>query len=234
MGPTNMTLEQCVASERTRATWVGILLVIAMVLDSAAILSGVAQQRLLSRAASGVEITEAEATSNDLRHGAIGVFQTLVFLTTAICWLVWLHRAYSNVRLMGTGKSDYTPGWAVGYWFVPIFNLFRPYQITKELWLRSARQNTMDSVKGLAPPTILTLWWGAYLISGLLGRVLFSSMLRADELEEIQRVTTMGMGIDALGILSAVLALAVVRRIDLLQQATISNAARPIPSDATA
>jgi hypothetical protein len=229
-----MTLDQGVANEGTRANWVKILLVLGMLIDAAAILSGLAQQELLSRAASGVGITHAEAVANDARHGMIGIFQFAAFLATAACWLVWLHRAYANLRLMGTERSDYTPGWAVGYWFIPILNLFRPYQITKEVWLRSAGRNAVESIKGLPPAAILSWWWGVYLISNLLGQALLRLSSRADTIEKLQRVTSLGIALDAIGILSAGLALAVVRRIDLFQKDTISNSDEPMVSDVTA
>ncbi len=220
-----MTLEEGVAAERTRAKCVTILLVIGIMIDAVAIVSGLAQQELLSRAASSVGITDAEAAANDARHGMIGTFQIFVFLATAVCWLIWLHRAYGNLKLMGTCKSDYTPGWAVGYWFIPIANLVRPYQITKELWLRSARRNAVESIKEFPPAVVLTCWWGVYLISGFLGQLLMRLSSRATAIDELQSVTMMGIALDAVGILSAGLALAVVHTIDTLQQETLSRVA---------
>ena len=219
---------------RTRANWVKILLVVGITIDAIAILSGLAQEELLSRAASGVGITDADAAANDARHGMIGVFQVVAFVATAVCWLIWLHRAYANRSLMGTRRSDYTPGWAVGYWFVPIMNLFRPYQVTKELWLRSARRNAVESIKEFAPAAVLPSWWGVWLISNFLGQALMKWSFRANTIDESQRVTMMGIAIDAIGIVSAGLALAVVRKIDMLQKESISNVAEAAPSGATA
>lgn len=225
-----MTLEQGVAAEQVRASWVKILLIVGIVINAVAILSGLAQLELLNRAASGAAITEAEVAANDARHSMIGVFQGLTFVATAICWLVWLHRAYANLSLMGTKKADYTPGLAVGYWFVPVMNLFRPYQITKELWLRSVRRNAAESIKEFAPLAVLPWWWGIYLIYAFLGQALMSWSFRAKEIGELQGVTIMGIILDAVIILSAVLALVVVRSIDTFQRdAALGVAEPPLP-----
>ena len=217
-----MTLQEGAASQKTRVSIVKALLIVGMAIDAIAILSGFAQQSLLTRAASGLAVTEAEAAANDARHGLIGMIQMLVFFATAICWLVWMHRAYSNLRLMGTTETNYSPGWSVGYWFVPIMSLFRPYQLTKELWLRSARSNAQQPTAEIAPPTILSLWWGVWIVSGLFGRALMRWSFRAEAIDELQAVTVAGIGLDAVGIVSAVLAFVVASNIDVLQRRAAS------------
>jgi hypothetical protein len=200
-----------------------------MAVDAVAVLSGFSQHALLSRVASGAAVTEAESAANDSRYALIGLFQVLMFVATAICWLVWLHRAYANLRLMGGGKADYGTGWVVGYWFIPVMNLFRPYQVTKELWLRSAQRNAAESIKELRPPSVVSWWWTIYVISGFLGQALLRWSRRATEIGELQGVTILGIILDSTSIVSAVLALAVVRRIDAFQHDAVSGLARPAP-----
>src|SRR5262245_10434866 len=108
------------------------LLGIGLFFDLAAIGSGFAQLSLLKRAASGEAITPEEAASNDSRHQGIGLAQGLVFVITAICFLVWINRAYKHLKIVGKPSERFTPGWAVGYWFIPFLNFVRPYQIMKE------------------------------------------------------------------------------------------------------
>lgn len=59
----------------------------------------------------------------------------VIFVATAIVFLLWLHRSASNLTAFGYWKSQgYSPAWAVGSFFVPIVNLFVPYQATKYVW----------------------------------------------------------------------------------------------------
>ena len=54
------------------------LLVILVILDVAAVFSGVAQAELINRAIMGQTVTEAEAVANDNRQAAIGAGQTVL------------------------------------------------------------------------------------------------------------------------------------------------------------
>jgi hypothetical protein len=185
-----MTLLEGIADEHKRVRWLTALLIAGIAFDLIAILSGFAQFGLLSRVAAGGAITDAEASSNDARQALIGGLQVIGFIATAICWLVWLHSAYRNLSLMGTKLTEYTPGWAVGYWFIPFLNLLRPYQVTKELWLRSARRNE-EPIASLDAPTIVSLWWGLYLLCGFFGRLVMVTAGRAEAVDAVLRVTMM-------------------------------------------
>lgn len=61
----------------------------------------------------------------------------LLYFATGVCFLAWLHRAYGNLRSLGARQLDSSPGWAVVSFFIPILNLFRPYQIVRETWRHS-------------------------------------------------------------------------------------------------
>jgi len=56
---------------------------------------------------------------------------------------------------VGTRESRFTPGWAVGYWFVPFVNLVRPYQIVADLWLRSDVLNGEGSTERRNAPALV-------------------------------------------------------------------------------
>jgi len=205
-------------AEHSRARWTTYLLYACLALDLVAIASGLAQHGLLSRVAAGEHLLPQEARANDARHGAISRLQILVSIITAIVWLVWLHKAYSNLGLAGTKKSRFTSGWAVGYWFVPFVNLVRPYQIVVDLWLRSDQLNTRESVMSLARPAVISWWWGVYLLSAFAGRLFTSLAREAKSVDELINVTDVGMLADAIGIVSALLAVTVVRGVDQRQQ----------------
>lgn len=202
----------------SRARWTIYLLYACLAVDVIAIGSGLAQRSLLSRVAAGEQLSNEAAEANDGRQSAIGSLQVLALVVTGIVWLRWLHRAYSNLALVGTKKSQYTPGWAVGYWFIPFINLVRPYQIVVELWLRSEHANVAESIKDLPRPSIVSWWWGAYLVSGFSGRAFATLARNATSIDELLQVTNLGVGVDVIGVVSALLAIAVVRGVDQRQQ----------------
>jgi hypothetical protein len=58
----------------------------------------------------------------------------------------------------------YSPGWAVGSFFVPILNIFRPYQIAQEIWKASDPEASTVSWKQSKPGIVVILWWLSALI----------------------------------------------------------------------
>ena len=80
---------------------------------------------------------------------------------------MWIHRAHSNLQDAGI-ELETSPGWAVGWYFIPIANLFKPFQAMRELWTES--HGAQDSYAAEAPST-LGIWWGCWIIGNILGNV---------------------------------------------------------------
>ncbi|MEJ2086039.1 MAG: DUF4328 domain-containing protein, partial [Acidobacteriota bacterium] len=57
----------------------------------------------------------------------------VAFPVFGIAFLSWFYTAHKNLREVGI-ETKYRSGWAIGSFFIPILNLFRPYQVMKELW----------------------------------------------------------------------------------------------------
>ncbi len=49
---------------------------------------------------------------------------------------MWFRRAYFNLH-QKVSYLSHSEGWAAGSWFVPIVNLYRPYQIMKEIYVET-------------------------------------------------------------------------------------------------
>ena len=88
----------------------------------------------------------------------------LVSLITAILVLKWIHRAAWNARELGATWMKHTPGWAIGWYFIPIASLWKPYQAMKEIWHASHRPSRpMSDDEGRG--TMLALWWGLWIVT---------------------------------------------------------------------
>lgn len=82
-------------------------------------------------------ISMAAAEANDARQHLIGGLTILTFLITGIPFLLWIYRANLNARGFGATTMEFHPGWSVGYYFIPIMNLFKPYQAMQQIWKAS-------------------------------------------------------------------------------------------------
>jgi len=174
-----------------------------------AILSSTLQWRMLRQVYAGHSLTDAAATANDTREMLIAGVQGIILLYAMVAFLVWLHRAYSDVRSVLRHQTAFTPGWAVGYWFVPLVNLVRPYQIMKELWRKSHA-----GPDGALPPPTIALWWGAWLLSGVSGRATVMLMKGAETIPQLLLVTLVDASGNVLTIAAGLLLIGLVRGID--------------------
>lgn len=162
---------------------------------------------LIERVIAGGEFTMAEARASDDRQQAIGAIQLALVVATGVAWLVWQHRAHANLRDGGAGGLKFTPGWAVGWWFVPIANLWQPFRAMSEL----ARRGPPAPDRSLPPG--VGAWWAAFVGSGIVGR-LSAGLARSEEAEDILLSSRLSIAGDALLIVAAVLAVGVVRAVD--------------------
>lgn len=73
----------------------------------------------------------------------------------------WIYLASYNASIAAPSPDRITPGWAVGWYFIPIMNLFKPLTAMQEIWKASVGivQRTENSVPGW-----ITLWWGLWVI----------------------------------------------------------------------
>lgn len=179
------------------------------------VVAGLSEVELLSRATS-VGISDAEMSANDLRQGLIRLLQFFVFLAVSIAFLVWFHRVHKNLQALGAGDLTYTPAWAVGSFFVPILNLFRPLQVMREVWHCSdpARLEQDNAPFGpcardrLGTPSLIRWWWALYLISYFLGNAIFRLSFADDptigELKVLSILVVISDFLDVAGVLVTV------------------------------
>jgi hypothetical protein len=207
-------------SAHPRARWVVALLAATIVIDVVAVGSGLAEVGLVSRAMNGAFITEAEATANDARQGLIGIVQMLLFVGTVVAFLVWLHRSHRNLQALHARYLRFSPGWAVGYFFIPILNLFRPYQAVKETWKASDPTALQPTAwQGSRGSSVLRWWWAFWLIMNWLGMAAFRLSLAAgDDLSVLRGASVVTVLADFFEIVAAAFAILVVRGIDRRQE----------------
>ena len=101
------------------------------------------------------------ASFAEARMEGMGVVLTIpVLLALILCYIFvgrWIYRTNANAHSFGTGDMSITPGWAIGWYFIPIANLFKPYEGMKETWqVKRSRLYRGSEVRNLsaseAPP----------------------------------------------------------------------------------
>ena len=167
-----------------------------------------------------------EATAFDDFTQMLGRLELAGSILTGIAWFVWLHRAVANARSLGV-QTEATPGWSVGWWFIPFANLVKPYRI-----LRSLYDGVVSGSGG-----IVGFWWGCYLLAGVAGN--FAALQRPETLAALRVYAGTFLVADTLRVAAAILAALMVWTIDegtlSLAQTTTMPSAAPLgsPSEAT-
>ncbi len=183
------------------------------------IFSGYLQYNLLQELDQGVDISMEEIDNNDLRETLLGVGYGIVFLISAICFISWFRRSYYNLH-QRVNYLQFPEGWAAGSWFVPILNLFRPFQIMKELYVDTPlylKKNDITPPIKLNTAT-LGIWWMLWIISNILGQVIFRASNSADSLDELLNLTIASMVLGIIGIPLALLAIKIVSDYSRVEQ----------------
>ena len=188
------------------------LIWIMLALEIISLISGTLQFILLEKIQFGENVSVSAGEANDLREQVIGIIYLIAYIISAITFIRWFRRAYYNLHK----KVDYlsnTEGWAAGAWFVPIISLFRPYQIMKEMYVRTKDlliENGIEIRENLST-NILGIWWTLWIISNILGQISFRFSQNAETIEAMIIGTLIDLVVNLIGIPLALVTIKVIK-----------------------
>ncbi|WP_372883024.1 DUF4328 domain-containing protein [Psychromonas sp.] len=143
-----------------------------------------------------------------------GIASLIAFIASAVLILKWIYRANSNLRQLGAENLSYTPAWSIAYYFIPMFNLWKPYQAMKEIWLASSNPEQWSTGKA---SVILPAWWTLWLASNILNQSIFRLSADARELPELMNLNMLSQISNLLDIALAIVTLALITGICQMQ-----------------
>lgn len=194
-----------------RAKYVLILLYIIFVLDFVSSWSSYIQYDLLLEMKNGFYSVEA-ATSNDNRQQLIGLIYMACYIISGILFIRWFQRAYYNLgqRFASTNHSVDHSGWC---WFVPILNLFRPFELFKEMWGNTqSRLKEFNESFEITPITIPIIWWILWVIGNVSGSLMFHLARHGDTIDDLILSSQLELVTSILSLPLAILAILIVKQ----------------------
>lgn len=142
----------------------------------------------------------------------------LTLIVAAVFFLRWFSRAYRNVA-QWTG-TRHGVGWAVGSWFVPFLNLWRPFKIAEEIADGSSHRDDARTRR------MVRVWWALLISSSLIDRVILSRDPRSiDALVMSANLELLSSG---LWILAGVAATVIIRDVTADQEVRRRGAGQPV------
>ena len=174
---------------------------------------------LMDRLIAGEDVSDAALSADDDRQAIVGLVQSALYIACIVVFIRWLHRAYKNLDAVAPTQRRHGTGWAIGGWFVPVLNLWRPKEIINDIW-RSG---------GTVPPAWLAWWWGAFLVTGWISNFAVRSLGGDDTPQEFRESALAYAVSDGLDVPMALLAIFVA--VKVTQRIEIARADTPPPRE---
>ena len=174
----------------------------------------------------------AELVTSEVAQILIGLFVLVLAVTLIVMVCRWIFRAAWNVRHLGAKRLDISPGMAVGWYFVPFANLVMPFRAMREIWLAS--HHPLDWREASVP--VISVWWGLWLLSGLVNNIAMRAALSAETLQQLYHTEMISTGGYLLSVGASLMFMRVVQGVQRAQdraEAQVQPAQTPPPADQT-
>lgn len=186
-----------------------------LVAELALMMSNIYQLILIKRIAVG-NYTEEEVVSNDQRHTMIAYIYLGILVITAIVFIFWFRRAYRNLDLSGRANTQHADNWAVGCWFVPFLNLYRPFEIMKEIWIKT--QQSIPNLLNTKSSQIIGIWWVTWLVSSIIANI-GNRFISQSSIEDYITSVKVQIVSDVLEVVALVLIITIVKQTSRMETA---------------
>ncbi|MEZ5997471.1 MAG: DUF4328 domain-containing protein [Hyphomonas sp.] len=136
----------------------------------------------------------------------------LIFIWSAIVIGRWTYRAMNNLREMGY-ETTVSPGWTIGWHFIPVALLWMPFRGMAQIWRGSVYGAPMSDGR---LPGAMRFWWATWLLGNWLSFGAFrmqESGFAMNELDVVQMALGVGIVASGLHIVSAILLLGIMKRV---------------------
>jgi hypothetical protein len=145
-----------------------------------ALIAGGLQASLYPATVSTTGATDLQVAVDTFLLGPEQVVAVLLMLIAGTAFVVWLHRARTNLGRPGDRELTWTPGWTVGGWLIPLGNAVIPQLVVYEIDRYSER--FADEAEGRPHQrhrAVALAWvvlWSLFLITSQLGGVLLDNL----------------------------------------------------------
>lgn len=181
------------------------LLVVNLVLAVGAVLVELSGKSAIDAFETGLGSIES-LEAFDAQFSAVAFAQVGVYVLAAIAWVAWQSRTIDNEDALGIGPSPISPRRSIGWWFIPFANLVMPYRSHRDI---DRRYSSGAASRGWLVPA----WWTMFIVGGLVANGVGRLWEAAETIEEVQTALTLYVVSDALTIVTAVLAITMIREI---------------------
>lgn len=156
------------------AIWTMVMLALTLLINLSIVGLDVQVKGLLESMRRGVQPNPQTAERIVTLFDAANTANVLILVLTAVAYLWWSYRMHRNLRALGVTRLELSSGWAIGGFFVPIMNLFRPCEVMCEVARGSDPQAYSSTFhhwnRGQVTP-LVGFWWALFLLKNIVAQV---------------------------------------------------------------
>jgi Domain of unknown function (DUF4328) len=166
------------------------------------------------------QMSPDQVATNDPIQGVVGLLQSGLGIVTGITFLKWIYRAYKNIQGFGAEGLRFSPGWAVGYYFIPILCLIRPFQVMGEIWRASDDPRNWSQRPG---SWVISSWWTLFLLYYAVTQVSLGIAIQASTTDQWTLAAVLAIAGDLFSIPLSITALRLVTEVYRRQRALVEG-----------
>lgn len=165
----------------------------------------------------------AAVSSLESASSFIGIANFAVLVYTAVYVCKWMYRGTKNMLALGMSSTRVSPGWAVGWWFIPIACLWMPYRAMSDIY-KVSKNNSGIRFSAYDNDNTVGWWWTYWLLPvaiGLLAGILTLALISSNgfNLEGIIVISMISGGLSyACNIMSAMLLMRILENVNEWQK----------------
>ncbi|WP_353827768.1 DUF4328 domain-containing protein [Agromyces sp. SYSU T0242] len=149
-----------------------VLLIVCGALSAANIATEAFGISAITRFLGGDETVIGSFDTYDVMSALVNGLGGIALIVTGVLWAMWQYRAAKQA----VRRTRRSPGRHASSWFIPIVNLWFPYQNISDLW-RAA---------GLSRPSWQVAWWALWLGSNVVVSFSSRAYISAETLEQLR------------------------------------------------
>ncbi|MFP6593820.1 MAG: DUF4328 domain-containing protein [Dehalococcoidia bacterium] len=121
------------------------------------------------------DVLDVARTVNDYKsdHSVIWASVSIFGIALVVTFTMFIHQASSNLRHLRIAGQKFTPGWAVGWFFIPFMNIYKPTRIVGELAKASRSTDTKNprawQNANSQDGKFISSWWTLVIMAVLFG-----------------------------------------------------------------
>ena len=198
--------------------WTKWFLYLNIIIAVVSIASTCFEYKFLSDIKTGVytssELILTDSAFNEDLQSLVNIVQFLILVVSGVLILRWIYISNYNAHQLSTSKMRFTPWWSIGWYFIPIFNLWKPYQVMKEILKVSANPINWEKQ---SVSSMLIWWWFFWIVNGFFLKLSFQFEIRANGINELMKVDLAYIVSDFIFILLSFSLLAIIDEIYKMQ-----------------